>query len=646
MNDRHRRPSSRWRLTVWFLLASTHFCLLTHGTYAQESAARRRSSIELAGYTRPGSPPDVVNDDGKILAPAFGGKDMKKFKVLGATIYFCVFKNVGADGDTFATGMADLDRRFNAGRSFTDAYSPRFDDKAKYLYLYQIVNDRYLNPQATPVKGQEKEGAVRNPLFDPNVKADLTTSIPATDPVQQFALKLLVDPRFITSWGHFRDAGFAANVVDVDNAGEPVKEVVDDGKKVQRDREIRLAFSYLPAITTKLRYPAYKEMAKPIPLGDLEKGFGVTNSGLNLKESKAYSDLKLVAGQIGKDNVQWASFVDRLIKTADQGRDPDFVQINYPKVDPNNPSDPGMPGPGYRHFADEVAYSMFRVTWLPGKSLKQGERSVLVGFTTDLPPVYAPVRADNDKSAEAGKELQLSGGPSGNVEKDGKPFADVGNKQHFTAFFGNDARAEADETFFTQAGGGEGSGSAFGTVPTPSPPPPPSPAGGSGGGGSGASMGGMGGGAPGGGGGGTGGGGGGFASPGWATGISRSIGAFGGGSGGDSGGGSGSGSATPTQQQASQNFGAQGQTINFNVNLTNQQQQQQQQWQLQHQHQKQDQGNNNNNHHGHGHHGHVVPAPASLLLALLGLPGLWFLRRRKPAVPAPDISAATLSLQK
>lgn len=643
-----RSRATRTALFVWF--ASIALAVCGFDSQAQDlirardkddrgdNPNRLRSSIELAGYTRPGTPPDIVNDDGKIIAAAFEGKDMKKFKVLGATIYFCVFKNTGAeDGDTFGTGMADFDRRFDAGRSFTEAYSPRFDKKARYLYLYQIVNDRFLNPQITPVKGA-KEGEVKNPLFDPNVKNELTTSIPSTEPIQQFALKLLVDPRFLTSWGHFRDSGFAASVVDVDNAGKPVKQVVDDGKnKVERDREIRLAFSYLPAITTKLPYPAYKELAKPISLGDLENGFGVANSGLNLTDSKAYRDLKLVAGQIGKDNVKWAAFVDRLIKTADHGRDPDFVQINYPKIDWNDPQDPGIPGPGYRHFPDEVAYSVFRVTWLPGKSLKQGERSVIVGFTTDLPPVFAPVRADNDKSADAGKELQLSGGPNVDVENK-RPAAGAGAKQHFTAFYGNNVEAEAEEMYFTQAGGGDGSGSAFGTVPTPSPPPPPA-AGGGGGAPLAGGLGGQ--------GGGSGGGGGGFGMPGWGGFPMRGIGGFGGGggfagggfgggTGGGTGSGNGNGNATPSQQQSGNSTQQGQQIINFKATLTNQQLQQQQQFQIQEQNQHQSQQNRNNNEHGHGHHGHghhghghVVPAPASLLLGLLGLPGLLLLRRRK-----------------
>ena len=153
-----------------------------------ENPNRLRSSIELAGYTRPGSPSDTVNEDGKIIAAAFANKDTKKFKVLGATIYFTVFKNMGDDGDTFGTGMPDFDRRFDAGRNFEDAYSPRFDKKAKFLYVYQIVNDRFLNPQVGREKEEKKEGAIKNPLFDPDLKARLETAIPSTEPIQQFAL--------------------------------------------------------------------------------------------------------------------------------------------------------------------------------------------------------------------------------------------------------------------------------------------------------------------------------------------------------------------------------------------------------------------------------------------------------------------------
>jgi hypothetical protein len=593
----------------------------------------------------------MVDEEGKIFAPDFGGPNVKKFKFLGATIYYAVFKNMGEDGDTFGTGMEDFDRRFDAGRNFDDHHSPRFDNKAKYLYLYQIVNDRFLTPRATKVKGEDKQGKVHNPLFDPEMKGD---AIPPADPIQQFALKLLVDPRFITSWGHFRDAGFVADVADVDIRGDTVKETAGDGKKkFERDREIRLAFSYLPAVTSKLPNPGYKEMAKPNLLGDLQKGFGVGNSSLNLKESKAYNDLKLVAGQAEKQkNLKWASYVENLLKSAEAGRDPDFVQLNYPKIDPNNPKDPGRPGPGHRHFVDEVAYSFFRVTWQAGKSLKQGDRSVLVGFTTDLPPVFAPVRTDNEKSAEVGKELQLSGGPPVIRGKDLEPIANQNPKEQFTALLDlkNDP-ANNNDFRFTQAGGeGAGSGSAYGTVPTPTPPPPVPVADGRilqapGGPGSGGAVGGGGGGVAGTGGIGVGNGGGAlFGFPGLGGAFSRdSGGGFGGGFGSGFGNGNGARIADAGARQAQ--AGGQILTINFNATLANQQAQQQSQSQFQQQQQQQNQHQKNRDgHHANGcaNQGHVVSAPASLILGLLGLPSLWFLRRRKGTETTSETVHATV----
>lgn len=83
------------------------------------------------------------------------------------------------------------------------------------------------------------------------------------------------------------------------------------------------------------------------------------------------------------------------------------------------------------------------------------------------------------------------------------------------------------------------------------------------------------------------------------------------------GGGTGSGTGEGTTDQNQNNTPA----INFEATLVNIQTQAQAQFQSQHQ----------SNHGGHGHHGggHVVPTPASLLLGLLGLPGLYFLSRRK-----------------
>src|SRR5262249_44749056 len=141
-------------------------------------------------------------------------------------------------------------------------------------------------------------------------------------------LKLLVDPRYMTSWGHFRDAGFAANVVDKDAAGNPVKNAVDEGKKkIEVDRVIRLAFSYMPAIVTRIPDPAFNRRARSHPLGELDTGFGVDGASINLKESRAYSELTNVVGKIGADNVKFASFVEGLVKAAGAAREPDVVQL-------------------------------------------------------------------------------------------------------------------------------------------------------------------------------------------------------------------------------------------------------------------------------------------------------------------------------
>ena len=200
----------------------------------------QRGSIETSGYTRPGNPDDKLSADGKMVDVSFTGANVQKFKIMGGTVYFAVFKNTGvAEGDTFATGMANLDTRFQSGRSYRDTVSPRFDRKAKYLYLYQVVNDRNLG--AVAVKGGKTDGGISLPVYDPK-KIDAKTKVPEADDIASFALKILVDPRDITSWGHFRDAGFVSSVVDTDLAGIAVK----------GEKEKILAVSHLPAIETKI----------------------------------------------------------------------------------------------------------------------------------------------------------------------------------------------------------------------------------------------------------------------------------------------------------------------------------------------------------------------------------------------------------
>ena len=131
------------------------------------TATVNASPIEnFTGYTRIGFPPTK-------------GKKSEEYRrvashpeALGATVYFMVLdretgKVVAASNDSFGTRFAGFDQMLVAG---LNSDRPNLDTKARYLYLYQIVNDSGL------------QAAVK----------DIT-------------IRLLVPTDRITSWGHFVD---------------------------------------------------------------------------------------------------------------------------------------------------------------------------------------------------------------------------------------------------------------------------------------------------------------------------------------------------------------------------------------------------------------------------------------------------------
>ena len=149
----------------------------------------------LTGYTRPGNPNDI-DKDGRIIFvandPAFKGR------LIGGTVYFAVYERPAfapVVGDSFATGVSNFDEFFREGRGTNGVFSPGLDTTAKYLYVYQVVNDRGLDP---PEKGIAFAGY-------PN---------PRTEDIVTTTVKLQVDPREITSWGHFANMGFSSKVAD------------------------------------------------------------------------------------------------------------------------------------------------------------------------------------------------------------------------------------------------------------------------------------------------------------------------------------------------------------------------------------------------------------------------------------------------
>lgn len=462
-------------------------------------------SLVRAGYTRPGSPQDKVGKNGQIIPLAhdldFDGT------LIGATVYFAVFKGTGADEDVFGAELAPFAEVFVEGRSFENTISPQFDRKAKYLYLYQVVNDRGLDPGKDGIR----------PAFD----GDL-----ATTPISSFALRLIVDPRYITSWGHFRNVSFAANVADR-KVGKGGVIGAGDGKEI-----LPMAFSANPAVLSLLPSKRYVDGSPAHGLGDLLANFSLATSALNLKKSAAYNVLNTKKGK--EKLVNWE---ENEMVAAEGALEPDFVQVVFDSLREGR-----EPTLEERH----IGPILFRVDFKKNNLVKVGQHSVVFGFTSDLPPTDEPIRV---------AALQ--------------------------------AKAKAD-------GAAEGAGAAVGTAPTPIADVEPFA-----GGLPALDLGGY---------VGVGGGfGGGFGFPGWGGGfgVARPAGAFGG------GGGNGDGEGGSEQNQNQQ--------PNFNATLTNQQQQQQQQKQ------KQEQTNN----------GcccctdpNVVPEPSTILLGMLGLPALYFFRRR------------------
>ena len=64
-------------------------------------------------------------------------------KAFGGSIYFMVLdRGEGHGNDTWGTKIKDFDPTFQAGLDDALKPSPGLDKKARYLYLYQVINDR------------------------------------------------------------------------------------------------------------------------------------------------------------------------------------------------------------------------------------------------------------------------------------------------------------------------------------------------------------------------------------------------------------------------------------------------------------------------------------------------------------------------
>jgi hypothetical protein len=519
-------------------------------------------SRRYTGFTRPGSPDDRVSGD-KIEFAALVDKGVIK-KGLGGTIYFAVFDQAhGTSGDTYGTGVKNFNADFKHGLDFEGELSPNLDTTARYLYLYQLVNDR----------------GTDWPLHSTHVK--------------------LYAPESVTSWGHFPGYSFALKCNLKDDKGKPLTYASGESKSAG------------DLIYVAVGNPAVAGPKQPTPY---------------LQESPAYFDIKPLVEtfftrqaipELEKRGIKLMNNLPVIEKLAVKARDPSHVIVAHLPADeyvtPTRGARGESPGEAWR--------AAFRVIWSGDNALRKGEMSPIYGYTSNLPPVLAPVkirgsvwRPDRDKNAKEGEAAlpvlpkpEPVPPPEGDrKDKDEKQqvrvaravqlvsagktlpglggrFADLAREQGGAGPAPSANATAPSPAGGPGAGGGGGGVAGAGTVGT---------LGGGGGGGSGAPIPGLGG-----------------------IGAARpAVFAGGGGNGGgNSGTGTNQGTGTAQGQSQLQPIAINNANNNFNIL---QQQQGQQQRQSQHQRQ-------NNN-----HHRHVVPEPGAYLLLLLGLPVLLLFRRR------------------
>jgi hypothetical protein len=531
----NRRPTPR---ILPALIALTFLALPLHSP-AQEAIR--------AGFTRPGDPsgPQAGKEVGAVDDPA------RSRTAFGGTVYFLVLERRGDNWDTVVTDFDNrykprFETRFKPGIDSGGTSSPDLDRAAKFLYLYQVVNDR-------------------------RTKA----------PMESISIRLMVELKEVTSWGSFEGVGFATE---------------DTGGKDKGDRKIRpVSFSH---IVDGLGL-VYRQRAPAVPVANPYRLVEVPTK--HSEKAKGEKGINLV----------WDAL--------DPASEPDHVMLLSTSDFDKNPA--------------------FRAIWAPDNLLKRDSRSTVFGFTSNLPPMTETVRLRGVPVDDKGAPIRPAGGVRPEeVGSDYEVRADQGDRpaggrpQEDSPRSDNRVRADGQATTPRPASfQTEGAPAPFpiAALPPMSAPPQPALPGPSGAAGS----------AP---------------TPARGSGAGAAAGQTGGG--GFAGGSSGGTTTTSTTSTPTPSVPptvpptaplTQTQTVFFNPTLsntntntntstnsnTNQQTQQQAQAQSQAQRQTQRQQQRQRQRQVQDPHvpSAVVPQPAALLLAALGLPVLFFLRRRRKA---------------
>lgn len=600
---------------------------------------------KFTGYTRPGiptSPPGPI----KVVG------DKETDTPIGATVYFKVFeRGDGDDGDPWGTGFKDFDSAFVPGATTRGRNPEKLDTTARYLYLYQVINDSYRPAQ-----------------------------------VKSVAVRLLVPPHLITSWGHFaekpekgkgRGVGFAMHFENPDpkNANAP-------------GRVLPVSTEHPGVADNIYRNPApYFFPPKPYSLSSIQ--LGNKPAPLTDGEDTGREPERVVL----QSSFDFEGAPNWLVK--DRTRIPmsPFTRLALPAANLENPyynpasplmpagmgapgmapMMPGMMAASTANSVDPLSHAPAVVAYWnddplrPGVAgMQSGQRSTIFGFTSNFPPVYEDVRlrgastplrkgpalsAANGGEESAAKVFHLTSvvdARGANPAVDGEVPTPVALEQcvpplgHALGSLGGPIGQIGGGSLLRGGGGFGGGGFGFGF---------PFGGGGFGGGGMGGGMGG------GGSGGGSGGGTGSGAGNGNGTGNANTSGTGNGTGIGQGAGISAAGAALASSMLSllanrialnnqllnalalnnrilnSLSTGNVAQAVNVNVNVSQAQSMSQLQSQSQAQAQAQAQGQLQVQSQGHGHgHGHVVPEPAAVVSALLGVPFvLLLIWRRKVA---------------
>jgi hypothetical protein len=531
--------------------------LLLGLTFAS-SAAWADELPKFTGYTRPGvptAPPGAIKmESGK------GGP-------LGATVYFKVFELSNLDeSDPWGTGLTNLDRLFVPGQASRGRNAEKLDTSARYLYLYQVVNDSY------------REGQVKS-----------------------VAVRILVPPHLITSWGHFAEkkgkgVGFSMVFDNPDPKNAKAKNLT------------------LPVSTTHagVTDDIYRD---PAPYFAPPKPYGLTRIQLNNKPApltdgedpgrepervvlQAMYNFEGAPNWLEKDRVTLPSAPGARLALPNGN-------LGNPYYNPASPlmqMGMGSLGTSAASLSEALRRAPAVVAYWEDEPLlpavnanRPGQRSTVFGFTTNFPPVYEDVRVrGNVAAAVKAPEAPAADTSVANLRADGEVPTPVALEQAIPRL-GHALGGLGGPIGQVTAGGGLLRGGGFGM------------------------------------------GGGGF---GMIGGFGGGLGGFG--MGGFGGGSSGNGNGSSSQQQPQNQNQAQTlfpfplgtQPVNVSVQQSQSMSQSQNQSQSQSQSQSQNQSQSQKPGDG-GHHGQVVPEPAAVISALLGVPAALLLLRRRRAAATP-----------